>query len=327
MNINFSTKTDANADKDSKSKPSALKFSFDFKKSKDGGNESSQTQSSGFIFSPQKSNNGDDSKPKFNFGFNKKTDDSTKEKSDKEGNDSAKPKGIQFNFSKNKKGDGKFTFGVKNKSSTLTFNFGTGKDFQAEKKEFSSKNFDFKNSSSKFSPKISPSASQSKDGEENETVEENGFCASEKTGEEDEEILLNIPSKLFIFEKPEEPKDSDPKAKKEQPKPGYAERGTGTLHFNYNKENNYYRMIFRRKPIETLVLNQRIFTGMTPRKQGTNSIQFLGQIIAPKKFEKDEAKNKETNENKLDILLLKCKDEESANKLLALIQKAISESK
>ena len=317
-------------------KQSPVKFSFNKPESNAPASDSQEAKPTGFSFNfkkPDSNNANTDSQTtkQSPFKFEIKKPESTASAS---GSQTVKPNAFTFGKTDSNNSASNTTstassnsFSFKpstNPVAKLTFNFGTDKDFQAEKKEFSASTFNF---TGNFSPKppSSSQTAQSKDEEDTQDNIENGFCEAEKTGEEDEEILLNVPSKLYAYVKPEiteeDEKTADPKAKKEEPKPQYAERGIGDLHFNYNKEQKFYRLILRRKKIGTVVLNQRIFPEMKPQKLGKNSLKFLGQISGSSK------PGEEAKPNKIDVLLLKLKDEETTDKLLGLIQKAISESK
>ena len=306
---------------DSNAKQSALpKFSFNFSNTSASTPDSNTTQN----------------KP-FNFDFNLPKPSSIT--SDSNTKQSAIPK-LSFNFSntsastpdsnttQNKPFN--FDFNLPKQAITQKFTFGTGKEFQAEKIE--------------FCPGASKSITNAKANEsaqDADTADEikDGFSEAEKTGEEGEELLLDTVAKLHQLSKVVIQKDESSGAKKsdskekEETKLQYCERGVGPLHFNYNKEHKYYRIILRRKQIGTLVLNQRVFPEMNPKKQTKNKIQFLGQLTPSYKSKddgkKDDAKKEEQNdnENKLDILLLTFRDEETADKFLSLLQKAIDESK
>lgn len=323
MNFNFSNKSLVEKSSDSQT-TAKTGFQFNFKKTQSTAISESQEKKSNFF-----QLNDSQEKKSFKFKFDSQIVSPRKSESQTNNQDSSnnsndidldKPCSLSLS-------NEKFKFSLGNK---LTFNFGTGKEFQAEEKKFGGLKFNNTFSpisrqqlQSKLLSTESSQSSQSSQSKDDDDKIENG-AESEKTGEEDEEILLNAKAILYVYTKPEEENTkSDSKDKKVEQKPHYAERGNGELHFNYNKEQNFYRLVMRRKPIGTIVLNQRVFAGMKPKLNSKKIVQFLGQLTVASISKSDDAQTTP----KINVLLLKLQDEESANKLLSLIQKAISEIK
>ena len=191
-------------------------------------------------------------------------------------------------------------------STKLNFNFGTGKVFQADKSEFSKAfNISIPSFNTSGSMSIDMNSSQQQD-EDHVDEEKNEFYEStEKTGEEDETILLNTTASLYVF------KDKE-----------YLNRGKGHLHFNYNEEHKFYRLVLRRENVGTVILNTRVFPQMKPQLRNKTALSFLCPINENKSSENQES----SDTSKLEILMLRMQ-EENCKKLLELMKKAVDECK
>jgi hypothetical protein len=86
------------------------------------------------------------------------------------------------------------------------------------------------------------------------------------TGEESEEILVDVRAKLYQ------------KEQREKDKIEWFEKGLGNLHFNMNREEGFYRIVLRRDPLGIVALNSRIGQWNRPKIIGdkNNRIQFVG---------------------------------------------------
>lgn len=192
----------------------------------------------------------------------------------------------------------------------LTFNFGTGKEFQAEKKEFAPTVFKQFN----FGGFGAPAKEEENEAAEEPEEAENAFDETAETGEENEECCLDTPCALYQLvaeNKSEEEKKSG------DSKPRWAERGIGDLHFNHSQEQNFYRIIFRRKPLRNVILNQRISKDMKPKRLNQKSICFIGTLL------QSEVNQKESNDPPaITPLFLRFKDAATADRFMELYEEA-----
>lgn len=190
---------------------------------------------------------------------------------------------------------------------TVTFNFGTSKQFTSTsnpKASFIENRFNI----GSFKPinlKL-PAVKEASKEEEDENETEKSIPIEGTTGEEDEEILLNCKAKLYKLKDTEE-KDSNGKVQSIQKT--YVERGFGTLHFN--KGNGFYRLIMRIDQVCNVCLNVRVFEKMNPQPHGKNSIR----LMCP-----DEADN-----TKLMIIVLRLPGADETNDLLKKLKDAIAD--
>ncbi|KAH0786337.1 essential component of the nuclear pore which mediates nuclear import and export [Histomonas meleagridis] len=204
---------------------------------------------------------------------------------------------------------------------SYNFHFGTGEKFTANtKKPFGSPQITFS---------MQPTNTSSNNDEET-PEEEHNEMAEGNTGEEDEEKLIECNVKVFqyAFVQEDELKDGAPKPTETDTlkiiksegkdyiyKKKFAERGEGILHFN--KGNDYYRIVIRRKSVGAAIVNSRVWDKMKPiLKEGKPFIQVLLQNI--KKDDKDE-------KDQVSVYLLKFEDRDTAAKVHAELIKAIEE--
>lgn len=195
-------------------------------------------------------------------------------------------------------------FSLNLNKTTVTFNFGTSKQFTSTsnpKASFIENRFNI----GSFKPinlKL-PAVKETSKEEEDENETEKSIPIEGTTGEEDEEILLSCKAKLYKLKDSEE-KDSEGKAQKV-----YAERGFGTLHFN--KGNGFYRLIMRVDQVCSVCLNVRVFEKMNPLPHGKNSIR----LMCPD----------ETDNTKLMIIVLRLPGADEMNDLLKKLKDAIAD--
>lgn len=200
----------------------------------------------------------------------------------------------------NKKADLNEIFKTKPIPPAIEYNFGTGVIFHST----NNPNLSFTDTAIRLTsfnmPKPPPKRPKidHNDNDDDDSKSMNLKEVDEITGEEGEDIIFNEKSLVFDLRKNDEGKYE------------YHEYGSGDFHFNYNKENDCYRMTMRRDK-QNIVLNTRIYKEMKPRIK-KRTVQFLTPI-----------KDKD-NVDKLIMHTFQFRTEDIAQRLFDLIVDAIS---
>ena len=162
---------------------------------------------------------------------------------------------------------------------TTTFHFGTGRSFTSHV-----------SANTPFADRVERTEM---------TLFPTGDPPDQKTGEEDDEVLLDVSVNLYRLRVDEDTGER-----------GYVERGSGQLHLN--RSNGFHRVVVR-QVTGNVILNTRVFSGMNPRIVSGRRVRFLASPAVSQGISQSEG---------LSVMLASFKTNEDAERFVKAVEEA-----